>query len=82
MRAGSRILLPAMLLTLGVPGTGRAQDTNILLSADSVEYLLRQGPFQLPDTLVGMRFDKDRTQRVPLYFEDGTAFLVKWAEAP
>lgn len=82
MRAGSRILVPAMLLALGAPEAARAQDVNILLSPDSVEYLLSQAPFQLPDTLVGMRFDEDRTQRVPLFFEDGTAFLVKWAEAP
>ena len=59
-----------------------AQDLNIPLPVDSIEYLLARALFELPDTLVGTRFEGDRTQRVDLTFGDGTIVLAKWAAAP
>jgi len=83
MNRGSRIAALALALTLGVSAAPAfAQDQNIPLPIDSVEYLLSRAPFTLPDTLVGTRFAGDRTQRVPLFFPDGAAVLVKWAQAP
>ncbi len=82
MNLPSRVLPSVVLLLLGVGGPAAAQDTNVTLPTDSIEYLLAKGAFMLPDTLVGTRFAKDRTQRVPLFYHDGTGVLVKWAEAP
>ncbi len=79
---GSRTLVAALLLVSTVPVRTAAQDTNITLPVDSVERLLAEGSFTLPDTLVGTRFAEDRTQLVPLFYPGGTAVLVKWAEAP
>ena len=59
-----------------------AQDAIVLLPVDSIEFLLAHGSFQAPEKLEGTRFAKDRTQRVPLWFSDGTGVLVKWAAAP
>ena len=59
-----------------------AQDMNIVLPVDSIEYLLTHAPFELPDVLPGTRFEGDRTQRVELLFEDGTLIFTKWAPAP
>lgn len=81
-----RTLLRAATLGLLAAGSGvgalRAQDSNILLPTDSLEYLMGWASFELPDTLQDMRFEGDRTQRVPLFFADGTGFIVKWARAP
>jgi hypothetical protein len=82
MRARLRVLVAAVSLGLGLPISVAAQDTNITLPPDSLERLLAYDSFTLPDTLVGTRFATDRTQRVPLFYPDGTAVLVKWAEAP
>ncbi len=82
MNVGSRTITAALLLGLCVPVGVAAQDSNITLPVDSVEYLMTEGSFTLPDTLIGSRFAKDRTQRVPLFYPGGTAILVKWAEAP
>lgn len=78
--AGPSLLMVA--LVLWSPRAGTAQDGNIPFRVDSVEYLLARATFRLPDALVGMRFAEDRTQRVPLWYEDDTGVLVKWAEAP
>lgn len=70
-------------LAFGAPSMAVVQDPNILFSADSVEYLLAEAPFALPETLPGMRFEADRTKRVSLWFDEGrTGVLVKWAPAP
>lgn len=70
-------------LALGAPSMAVVQDPNILFSADSLEYLLAEAPFELPEALPGMRFEEDRTQRVSLWFDEGrTGVLVKWAQAP
>ncbi len=82
MSVPTRALVAAAVLGLGALRPAGAQDTNITLAPDSVERLLAYGAFRLPDALVGTRFAKDRTQRVPLLFPGGTAVLVKWAEAP
>ena len=42
---------------------------------------MAHAPFELPDSLVGTRFEGDRTQRVNLAFEDGTTIFTKWAVA-
>lgn len=82
MRWRSLACVLTVMGALGVPGVGQAQDTNILFSADSLEYLLGVAPFQLPAELTGTRFEDDRTQRVVLWFDDDAGVLVKWARAP
>ncbi|MDH3422699.1 MAG: hypothetical protein OEN00_06880 [Gemmatimonadota bacterium] len=59
-----------------------AQDLNIPLPVDSIEYLLAYAPFELPDDLTGTRFQGDRTMRVDLRFDANTTVLTKWAPAP
>ncbi len=81
VRCVGRSLL-TVALALWSPWAAKAQDANIPFRVDSVEYLLGRASFRMPDTLVGMRFAEDRTQRVPLWYEDDTGVLVKWAEAP
>ena len=77
--------LPITLL-LGLCGAARAQDANVLLPADSAEFLMAYGAFQLPESLIPMRpaelIEHDRTQRAGLWYEDGTGVLVQWAPAP
>jgi hypothetical protein len=58
-----------------------AQDINMLLSADSIESLLRSPDFVILAS-AGARFDNDRTQRVVLGFGDSTKIMAKWAKAP
>lgn len=66
-----------------MPTTGAAaQDLNILLPVDSVEYLLEWAPFTPPDSLPGIRSPEDRPKLAGLVFGDGTALLAKWASAP
>lgn len=79
-RSGLLVLL--WVATLAGPGRTLAQDANVLIPVDSLEYLLSRAPFELPEALRGTRFAEDRTQRVSLQFDDGTAVLVKWARAP
>ena len=59
-----------------------AQDLNIHLPVDSLEYLLDSAPFEMPDELPGVRTAEDRTQRPTLAFGDGTVLMVQWAAAP
>lgn len=82
MRADSVVLLPTLMFAVGAPALAAAQDLNILLPPDSVEYLLARGDFALPDRLPGTRFEEDRTQRVSLWYDEITGVLVKWALAP
>lgn len=82
MRWDPRPFVLALVVSLGIPGVAQTQDTNILFPVDSVEYLLGSATFEFPDTLVDTRMEGDRTQRVPLWFDDATAILVKWAAAP
>ena len=77
-----RITLLAMSVLPVVPDALRGQDLNIVLPVDSIEYLLSEAPFELPDALVGTRFEGDRTQQVSLSFDDETLVLTKWAPAP
>ena len=80
-RRGPIVLLAIAALPL--PSTAlSAQDLNIVLPVDSIEYLLAYAPLELPDALVGTRFEEDRTQRVDLAFQDGTTIFAKWAAAP
>ena len=82
MRIHWPIMLCAMAVLSVPPPTVWEQDGNILLPVDSIEYLLSEAPFELPEVLVGTRFAEDRTQQVDLWFEDGTGILTKWAQAP
>ena len=59
---------------------GHAQDSNVLLRADSIEQYLTHRPFQLLERR-DSRWEGDRTQRVVLMFEDSTVMMVKWAKA-
>lgn len=58
-----------------------AQDANVLLPIDSIEFLLRDAPFEIM-TMRGARFQDDRTQRVTLRFADSSMIAAKWARAP
>jgi hypothetical protein len=72
----------ALAIALSIPSAGfAAQDLNIPLPVDSIEFLLEVAPFELPADLTGTRFQGDRTMRVNLEFE-GTTILAKWAPAP
>lgn len=84
MWSSQRTVALALLVVGSVltAGSVRAQDSNVLLPADSLEYLLEHASMELPDTLVGTRFEGDRTSRVIFGYEDGTTLLVKWAPAP
>ena len=80
MRTSSLVILTA---ALWVPSDELlAQDLNIPLPVDSIEYLLASAPFELPDDLTGTRFQGDRTMRVDLRFDPTTTILTKWAPAP
>jgi len=80
MRTSSLVILTA---ALWVPSDELlAQDLNIPLPVDSIEYLLASAPFELPDDLTGTRFQGDRTMRVDLRFDPATSILTKWAPAP
>ena len=79
-RRGPIVLLAIAALPL--PSTAlSAQDLNIVLPVDSIEYLLAYAPLELPDALVGTRFEEDRTQRVDLAFQDGTTIFAKGVSA-
>jgi len=75
-------MLTAALIAWTAPAWLAAQDLNIPLPVDSIEFLLRSAPFELPEDLTGTRFQGDRTMRVDLAFDDGTVILTKWAPAP
>jgi hypothetical protein len=78
----ARILF-TMVAWAGIPwGAAAAQDLNIAIPVDSLEYLLSYAPFDLPGDLVGTRFQGDRTMRVDLRFDSTTVVLTKWAPAP
>lgn len=78
----SRAPMLALAIALSIPSAGfAAQDLNIPLPVDSIEFLLEVAPFELPADLTGTRFQGDRTMRVNLEFE-GTTILTKWAPAP
>lgn len=80
MRARTLVLLAAAASWAG-PGLA-AQDLNIPIPIDSLEYLLESADFDLPDDLTGTRFQGDRTMRVNLRFDEATTILTKWAPAP
>lgn len=85
MRARSTLTLLAGLAAPVVPGTAPAQDMNVLMPADSVEYLLSLAEFAMPEELPPMRpgMEDDRTRRVSLWYDGGaTGVLVQWAPAP
>ncbi len=77
--AATLAALPAISLLGARPLPG--QDLNILLPADSIESLFRTADFQMLGW-TGSRWEKDRTQRVVLRFDERTLMLAKWAMAP
>lgn len=81
-RQTGKLLVASFIAVLGVRGGLAAQDLNMPLPVDSVEFLLAYAPFELPDALTGTRFQGDRTQRVDLVFDSATTVLTKWAPAP
>jgi hypothetical protein len=58
-----------------------AQDLNIPIPTDSLEYLLTTAPFEMGE-LSGTRFAGDRTSRAILTFDTLTSFMTKLAPAP
>jgi len=81
-RRTGKLLVASFIAVLGVTGGLAAQDLNMPLPPDSVEFLLAYAPFELPPALTGTRFQGDRTQRVDLVFDSATTVLTKWAPAP
>jgi hypothetical protein len=81
-RRAGKLLVASFIAVLGVTGGLAAQDLNMPLPVDSVEFLLAYAPFELPSALTGTRFEGDRTQRVDLVFDSVTTILTKWAPAP
>lgn len=70
----SALLLLALAIPLG------AQDSNVLMPAESLEVRLRTGTFDIVDQR-GSRFTGDRTSRAALSFSDGQMLGVKWARS-
>ncbi|MEJ2678076.1 MAG: hypothetical protein P8174_03250 [Gemmatimonadota bacterium] len=81
-RSASRVMLVAGLAAATFAAhPAAAQDANIMFPIDSIEYLLREAPFDII-ARQGSRFEDDRTQRVTLRFADSTLIAAKWAKAP
>jgi len=78
-----RRLLPliAAAMLAAPQASARAQDLNIPIPTDSLEYLLTTAPFEMGE-LRGTRGQGDRTKRTVLTFDTLTSFMVKWAPAP
>jgi len=78
-----RRLLPlvAAIVLAAPPESARAQDLNIPIAIDSIEYLLTTAPFEM-GPLTGTRFAGDRTSRAVFTFDTLTSFMVKLAPAP
>lgn len=74
--AGTTTLLLAVL----APGVG-AQDANILLHADSIEWHLARDSMSVVDRRASRGMPGERTSRTGLAFPNGTMLLVKWARA-
>jgi hypothetical protein len=72
----SLLFVSTMLLTRHALG----QDANIALPVPRVDSLLRHGTIK-PVAAQGSRFHGDRTEHALLFFNDSTAFEVKWAVA-
>ena len=81
MRILRLIPLIAAVVLAAPPKSAWAQDLNIPIPTDSLEYLLKAAPFEM-DELQGTRGQGDRTSRTVLTFDSLTSFMVKWAPAP
>lgn len=81
LRRATATLLAGLAAASLAVRSAAAQDSNILLPIDSVEYLLQDAPFEII-TMQGSRFADDRTQRVTLRFADSSLIAAKWAKAP
>jgi hypothetical protein len=80
MKTRPLTLFLSLALLLTPVGLG-AQDANMWFTIDEIEDRLKNQDFEL-GPMSDMRFEGDRTQRVPLQYEDGVMMLVKWAAAP
>jgi hypothetical protein len=78
----TRVSLVLAAVVAWAPSGLTAQDLNIPIQIDSIEYLLESADFELADELTGTRFQGDRTDRVILRFDEATSFQTKWAPAP
>jgi len=81
MRIQRLIPLIAAAMLAAPQASARAQDLNIPIRTDSLEYLLTTAPFEMGE-LTGTRFAGDRTSRAVLTFDSLTSFMVKLAPAP
>jgi len=81
MRIQRLIPLVATLMLAAPQTSVRAQDLNIPIPTDSLEYLLSTAPFEMGE-LTGTRYAGDRTSRAILTFDSLTTFMVKLAPAP
>ena len=81
MRIRRLIPLIAAVMLAAPQASVRAQDLNIPIPTDSLEYLLTTAPFEM-GALNGTRFAGDRTSRTVLTFDSTTSFMVKLAPAP
>lgn len=79
----TRTLLPLLTTVMLAAPSGAvfAQDLNIPLPVDSIEYLMKSAPFEMGE-FTGTRFAGDRTSRAVMTFDSLTSFMVKLAAAP
>jgi len=78
-----RTLVP-LFAAVSLGATARpalAQDLNIPMRVDSIEYLMRSAPFEMGE-LTGTRGVGDRTKRAVMTFDSLMSFMVKVAPAP
>jgi hypothetical protein len=79
--ASAAVFFAGLCVATFAPQPVAAQDSNVLLPIDSIEYLLQDAPFEIM-TMRGTRFRDDRTQQVTLRFADSSLIAAKWAKAP
>jgi hypothetical protein len=81
MRTRRAPLFALVILVVLVAAPAAGQDSNVMLPADSIEWLLQHASFDIVD-IRGTRAVGDRTSRGTLSFADGTLLQAKWAPAP
>jgi hypothetical protein len=81
MKIHKLILLVVAATLAATEASAQAQDLNIPIPTDSLEYLLTTAPFEMGE-LRGTRGQGDRTSRADLTFDSLTSFMVKLAPAP
>lgn len=80
MRGTRSAAATALLLALLAPGA-RAQDVNILMPVDSIEWHLARDSMEVIDRRASRGMEGERTSRTALAFPDGSLLVAKWARS-